>query len=292
MLWLMKRSLLPLALLLPALALGTNRPLVCVGLPPQRWLVRQVAGDRVDVGVLLAPGQNPHTFEPTARQVRELTRADLYLTIGFPFERTVIARVRQIAPRWKSADVAAGVPRRRGEGADAQTRGDEHGDGDAADGADPHVWLAPSNMALVASNTVAALAALDPAGAAAYAAGLERLRGTLGALDADLRRELAPAAGRVLLAYHPSWGYFCDAYGLRQVAIEAEGRPPTARQLAAILDLARQEKVAAVFTEPAYDPRPAEILARQVGARAVRLDPLAEEWDTNLRVVARAILAR
>ena len=261
---------------------AAERPLVYAGLPPESWLVRRLAGGRVDVGLLLAPGQNPHTYEPTARQAAELARARLLLTMGMPFERLVAAKARAVNAGLVVRDVSSGVPRRQ----DAAHGGDPD---DPADGTDPHVWTAPLFMAAMATNTAAALAACDPAGWDVYTSELARVTAALSRLQADLQARLAPVRGRVLLTYHASWGYFADAYGLRQVCVEAEGRAPSARQLSAVVDLARRERVRTVFVDRAFDPKPARTVARQIGADVVVVDPLAENWDANLREVAEQV---
>jgi zinc transport system substrate-binding protein len=279
-----------LGFLLAAGVAAADRPLIYVGLPPQRWLVRQLAGDRLQVGLLLSPGQNPHTFEPTARQVRELSAAHGYLMMGLPFERALVKKVQATNPVLQVFDVASGVPRR-------MTPAHAHHPGEAEDadgcceGADPHVWLTPAAMVILASNTVVALVACDPEGRGTYEARLTHFREQCARLDADLRALLAPVRGGVMLTYHASWGYFTDAYGLRQVAIETEGRAPAARQLAALIDLAKQQKVRRIFLEPPYDPKPGQTLARQIRAEVATIDPLAEDWDMNLRRIAELVRA-
>ena len=273
-------------------AAAAERPLVYVGLPPQRWLVQQLASNRVQVGLLLAPGQNPHTFEPTSRQVKQFASANCYLLMGLPFEKALVKKVQAINPGLRVIDVTAGIPRRiQVAHAHAHPHGsdEDHDEDGCSEGADPHVWLTPGAMTTLASNTVAALVALDPDGRSGYEARLAHVRERLARLDSELRMLLAPVRGGVLLTYHASWGYFTDAYGLRQVAIEAEGRAPAARQLAELIDLAEKERVRKVFTEPPYDPRPSQTLARQIGAEVEMVDPLAEEWDTNLRAIAEKI---
>ena len=288
--WMRIGLLLGFCLLTAASAAG--RPSIYVGIPPQRWLVRQLAGDRVDVGLLLNPGQNPHTFEPPARQVREVSAADRYLAIGLPFERAVVAKVQAINRKLIVTDMAAGVPRRLSATHEHAAHAGHDADDDAcASGADPHVWLTPSALATMATNTVAALVACDPEGRAIYETRLRQVVENLTLLDKDLRILLAPVRGGVMLTYHPSWGYFTDAYGLRQVTIEAEGRAPAARQLAERIELAKKEQVRRVFTEPPFDPKPAQTLARQIGAEVVTIDPLAENWDANLRAVATQVRA-
>ena len=273
-------------------ATAAERPLVYVGLPPQRWLVQQLASNRVQVGLLLAPGQNPHTFEPTSRQVREMSAAQVYLMMGLPFERALVKKVQAVNSGLRVIDVTTGVPRRiQPAHAHAHGADENHDEDGCCEGADPHVWLTPDAMTTLASNTVAALVALDPAGKGEYEARLAHLRERMARLDSELRTLLAPVRGGVLLTYHASWGYFTDAYGLQQVAIEAEGRAPAARQLAEVIDLAKKERVRKVFTEPPYDPRPSQTLARQIGAEVEIVDPLTEEWDTNLRAIAEKIRA-
>ena len=285
----------PFYTLLAAIGLGVSgavsaadKPLIYVGLPPQRWLVQQLAGNRVQVRLLLSPGQNPHTFEPTARQVRELSAAQGYLMMGLPFERAVMKKVQAVNPRLQVRDMTAGVPRRT---LPAHAHADEPDDDGCCEGADPHVWLTPAAMAIMASNTVDTLVAFDPEGRAAYEARLAQLRVQFARLDADLKTLLAPVRGGVLFTYHASFGYFTDAYGLRQVSIEAEGRAPAARQLAALIDLAKKEHVRRVFTEPPYDPKPSQTIARQIDAEVVTVDPVAEEWDVNLRAIAEQVRA-
>ena len=260
-------------LLLATVAAAAEAPLLYVGLPPQRWLVRQLAGDRVQVGLLLTPGQDPHTFEPTARQVKQFASANGYLMMGLPFEKALVKKVQAINPALQVRDMTAGVPRRMQPAHAHPGEKDDDEDG-CYEGADPHVWLTPAAMAIMASNTVDALVALDPAGKGIYESRLTSLCAQLARLDAELRTLLTPVRDGVLFTYHPSWGYFTDAYGLRQVAIESEGRAPAARQLAALIDLAKREKVRRVFTEPPYDPKPSQTLARQIDAEVATIDPL------------------
>ena len=274
-----------IGLTLATVAAAAECPRIYVGLPPQRWLVQQLASNRVEVGLLLSPGQNPHTFEPTAHQVKALSTAQLYLIMGLPFERVVVKKVQAIQPGLQVREMAAGVPRRDSP-AHLHAGQDED---DCCEGADPHVWLTPTAMGIMASNTVAALVCFDPAGQGFYEARLAQLQLQLAQLDAELRTTLAPVRGGVLFTYHASWGYFTDAYGLRQVSIEAEGRAPAARQLVALIDLAKQAKVRRVFTEPPYDPKPSRTVARQIGADVAIIDPLAESWAANLRAVAAQV---
>ncbi len=290
------RLLTPVLLLLGAvLRVGAApRPLVFVTIPPQRWLVRTLAGEAVEVELLVAPGQNPHTFEPAGRQVARLSRAQGWLTIGLPFERTLMAKARATRPGLAEYPIHAGVPRlgapphpSRGHDHDVAAAGSE--DCCGADGADPHLWLAPRNMAVMATNTCRALQNLMPQEQTRLDASLSELTGALARLEREFAATLAPAAGQTFWVYHPSWAYFAEAFGLHQQAVEQEGREPSGRQLARLIESARAARARVLFADPQFDPGPIRTLARQLGARVVTLDPLAEAWPENMRHVAAAL---
>ena len=288
----------PPALLLGALltAGAAPKPVLFVTIPPQRWLLRSLAGEAVEVELLVAPGQNPHTFEPTGRQLARLARAQGWLTIGLPFERTLLAKARASRPGLAEYPVHAGVPR-----LGAPPHGHEHTEHTdahtsaaddpccAPEGADPHIWLAPRPMAQLATNTCRALQQILPDARERLGAALAELTVSLARLERELAATLAPAAGRTFWVYHPSWAYFAEAFNLRQQAVEQEGREPSGRQLARLIESARAARARVLFADPQFDPGPIRTLARQLDARVVTLDPLAEAWPDNLRHVAAVL---
>ena len=291
------RLLSPALLLLLGAVLTAGaapRPLVFVTIPPQRWLVRRLAGEAVEVELLVAPGHNPHTFEPAGRQFARLARARGWMTVGLPFERTLLAKARATRPGLAEYPVHAGVPRlgapphpSRGHGHDVSAAGAEACC--EAEGADPHLWLAPRNMAVMATNTCHALQDIMPQEQPRLDAALAELTGALARLERELAATLAPVAGQTFWVYHPSWAYFAAAFGLRQQAVEQEGREPSGRQMARLIESARAARARVLFADPQFDPGPVRTLARQLGARVVTLDPLAEAWPENMRHVAAAL---
>lgn len=289
------QRLLPPALLLVALltAGAAPKPIVFVTIPPQRWLVQTLAGDAVQVELMVAPGQDPHTFEPSGRQMARLARAQGWLTIGLPFEGTLLAKARGACPDLKSFAVDQGIPRLGGHahaGHDHSAAAEKHETcGAVHDGTDPHIWLAPRGMLQMATNTCRVLQSLLPAEEARLAAALAELTDKLIQLERELTGTLAPVAGKTFWVYHLSWAYFAKAFGLHQQAVEQDGREPSARQLARLIESARADRVRVLFTDPHSNPGPVRTLARHLDARVATLDPLAEVWPDNLRHVATAI---
>ncbi len=267
------------------------RPVVFVSIPPQAWLVKRLAGDAVEVQTLLAGGVNPHTYEPNARQLRKLAEASLYLTVGMPFEAPLAERAGVLNPSLTVAAMDTGIAKR---GAPAQGHAHDHGaPGHVCGGAggDPHIWLSPRLMGAMASNTVTALERALPALQPGLAGRLAATAAEIRATDDAVRERLAGLRTRTWVVYHPSWSYFAERYGLVLLAVEEDGKTPSARHLAAVIRQAREAGVRVVFTEPQYDRRPVTTLARQVGARLEVIDPLAEAWPELMRDVAEKLAA-
>ena len=167
--------------------------------------------------------------------------------------------------------------------------GEEHGD-HGHDGMDPHIWLDPALVKIQAENIRDGLSRVDPAGAETYSASTTAFHRELDELDREIRAILAPIPEdrRTFLVFHPSWGYFARAYGLTQAAIEVEGKEPSPRDMARIIAMGKESGARVVFVQPQFSEKSAAVIARQIGARVVRLDPLAEDWADNLRRAAHA----
>jgi len=287
----------PLALLIVALAAACGSgpapgdgevPTVWVAIPPQREIVERVAGGAVHVEVLLPPGQSPATYEATPRQLASLEHAATYLSLGVPFETVLLPRLRSSSPGLEIVDLRRGVelvpmdePHRHSDEAAA---GASHGAQP-----DPHIWLDPVRVAQVAEATRDALCAVEPDGCGAFSSGLLAYRRELSELDTRLDRLLAPCRGHDLLVFHPAYGYLARRYGMRQVALEADGKPPTPRRLADIADRIDVAGQTTLFVQPQFAGAAATAAAQALGVDIVELDPLAPDLVANLDRMANAI---
>lgn len=259
---------------------------VAVSVEPYAWLVRSVGGDRVEVQVLVGSGATPETYQPSDADVSRVMRSRVYFRTGAPFERAPWFRALAGAGRIEVVDLLAGVDLLEMEGhthAGHDEEPHEHG------AADPHVWTSPRRLAIQARTVAAALVKADPSGRLAYEAGLRRTLVSLDRVDAELRGRLGPHAGRAFFVFHPAWGYFAADYGLRQVAVEVEGKEPTDRELTRLVARGREERVRVVFVQPQNRGAGAQAVADAVGAELVVADPLAPDLPANLRRVANRI---
>ncbi len=252
---------------------------VHASVPPIAALAREVGGARVAVHSLLRPADNPVTFAPTPRQLLALADSALYLRAGLPFEHTWMPRLRQVNPKMRVVDVREGF---------SLLPHPDHGHRE--DLPDPHLWTDPLAAIHIAERIQQALAALDPAHAEAYRRGFAATRARLLALDRWIRERLAarPVAG--FLVYHPAWGYFARRYGLRQLAIEHQGKQGGARWLTDLIERARRDGIRVVLVQPQFDHRQAEQIARAIDARLVTIDPLAADQEAELRRLVEALV--
>ena len=260
---------------------------------PQAWFVERIGGPRVRVDTLVAPGQNPHTYEPTPKQMARLARAGVYFSVGFPFEKQILEKVTADNPALRVVDTRAGVTLRyltKEEAAHEEAEhGGKEGHGEEAGEPDPHFWLSPRNAGIMAATIAKGLAEADPGHAAEYEERRAALQADLDKTDAALAKALAPLKGRPLFVYHPAFGYFADAYGLKQVAVEIEGKEPSAKQLGAMIDEARKAGARVVFVQPQFSKKSAEAVAKAIGGVVVEMDDLAPDYLKNLDDMAAKI---
>ena len=261
-----------------------EKPIVFVSIMPQAGLAKAVAGGLIEIHALVGEGRSPHAYAPTGLQLVRLGEADALLTIGEPFEKQLLKKIIPLYPE------LAIVPTH----ADITMRPMSHAHHDEqcthAHGAmDPHIWLSPENAAAIAENISRALQQIDPNNAEIYQNNYEDLEGQLSQLDRDIRERLGDQKGSRFYVFHPSFGYFADAYGLEQVPIELDGKSPSPRQLAALIEQARIDGIKVVFVQKQFPVGSAKAIADALDGTVVQLDPLAEDSIANLQLIAESI---
>ncbi|MFN2381574.1 MAG: metal ABC transporter solute-binding protein, Zn/Mn family [Guyparkeria sp.] len=258
---------------------------VAVSIPPQAYFVEAIGGDHVDVQVMVPANAEPVTYEPTPRQMAALSRADLYFSIGVPFEKGWMPRFRSANAEMTVVDTTANIQRRAMVSHDGHD-GHDHAPDDSA--RDPHVWLAPPLVRLQAETIRDALIEAAPEKAGDFHRGFRRFAEEISRLDQsilDALTDIDPAARRFLV-FHPAFGYFGASYGLEQMPIEVEGKEPGPRELAGIIDRARERGIRVIFIEPQFAQGAARTIAREIDGEVLTLDPLARDWPAGMRAIA------
>lgn len=263
---------------------------VFVSIVPQKYFVQQIGKDLVDVHVMVQPGASPATYEPKPREMVDLSKARIYFAIGVPFENTWLRKIAAANPRMTVVHTDQGIEKipmaaPHHHDHEGQERHQEYGI------PDPHIWLSPPLVKIQARTILNALQQMDPSHRSAYEANYHQFVSRIDALDNQLKKTFAGKKGLQFMDFHPAWGYFAQAYGLRQVPIEIEGKEPKPAQLKGLIEHARQKAIRVIFVQPQFSTRSARLVAREIGARVVFADPLAVDWIANLREVAEKFKA-
>ncbi|MCS6843135.1 MAG: zinc ABC transporter substrate-binding protein [Caldilineales bacterium] len=257
-------------------------------------VVRQVAGDAVDLTVLLPLAVDPHSYQPTPQDAAKIAKAEVVFVNGLGLEGFLDKLIENAGRQAQVVVVSNGIEAmeghehehegeehaHEGEGEAHAEKGEQHGsEAEEHDhgGVDPHVWLDPNNVRVWARNIAAALSELDPANAAAYRANAQRYDQTLQALDAWIQEQVAqvPAEQRKLVVDHDSFRYFARRYGFETVGAVIPGfstlSAPSAQEMAQLEDAIRALGVKAVFVSAASNTALAERVARDTGTQVVFL---------------------
>jgi zinc transport system substrate-binding protein len=269
---------------------------VFVSLLPQRFFMQQICKDSVAIEVMVEPGANPHTYEPKPSQMKKLASSRAYFAVGISFEDSWLEKFTGVNPNLKVVHTDTGIDKLTmadHHDEDGQPEEDLHGEAHHAEdhhgGPDPHIWLSPALVKKQAETMKNALTGLFPDKDAFFQANLDAFIKEIDVLDAHLRALLRGKEGMRFMVFHPSWGYFARDYGLEQVAVEVAGKEPKPHQLRQLIELAREQNIHVIFTQPQFSAKSARLLAKEISGEVLPLDSLAEDWLTNMRLVAESL---
>jgi len=245
---------------------GADKVKVAVSIAPLADLAQQVGGEHVTVTTLVPPAASPHTYEPTPAQVKEVADANVMVLIGLGFEFWAEDIIESAAnPDLIVIHTSEGI----------EVIHDEH-EHEGHEVGNPHVWLNPRNAMVQVRHLRDVLIEADPAHQAEYEANAEATLAHLEALDEEITAQIATWSHREFIAFHPSWVYFAQRYGLTQAAVveRTPGKEPSPAELAEIIETARRIGAKAIFAEPQFSPKAAETIAAESGAQVLFLNPL------------------
>lgn len=278
----MKRYVLLCLLLLSGHVYAGTKPLVFVSILPQKFFIEQVSQGLVEVEVMVGPGQNPTTYEPTPRKISALARADIYFSIGVPFENAWLNRISSNYPQMKVVQCCDDIIDMSALHADA-----EHAEHQADD---PHVWTSPNNVIAIARRIGQELSGLDSKNTDRYAQSTADFIQRLSELDQQIGKLTQDLSKRKLIVSHPAWSFYAAEYGFEQISIEQNGKDIQASSLRNLIRQARQDNIKAVFTQPQYNDKAARIIATELGGKVYSLDPLAYDYIENMLITTRLIV--
>ena len=230
-------------------------------------VVAQVGGDAIELHVLMAAGQDPHSYEPTARDIANVEQAHVIFVNGFDLEQTLLTTLRTTGASVPIIAVSEGIePIPAGEHEEGE-HGEEHEHGEF----DPHVWLNPLNVVIWAENIAGALAEIDPANAETYHRNAAAYAEELRALDAEIEAAIAriPHEQRRIVSNHHALAYFAKRYDIMVVGTVYAGSSslaePNAGDLARLVQAIEEQDIRAIFVETSISDQLARVVAEEIG---------------------------
>ncbi len=257
-------------------------PVVTVSILPLKYLVGRIAGERFDIQVLTPPGANHETYEPTPKQVKMLDDSKILFMNGYLMFEDNLTRKFARSSGVELVDLSAGVDLIAGET-------EIHGDHVHMHGVDPHFWLSPKEVRVMAANILNALSKTDPDGREYFENNYHRLINDIDSLDIDIKNTLMQTRLRSFIIYHPALSYFARDYNLDQISIETEGKEPSARHIKTVTDQARALGITTVFIQQQFSTTTAEAVAKEIGGRVVSIDPVPENWLQSMYDMAKQL---
>ena len=248
-------------------AKNDNANKITVSIEPLRYLTEQIVGDRFEVVTMVPKGSSPETYEPTARQMADLSESILYIKVGeLGFERTWMPRLTSNAPHITVVNSSEGITSHIGD--------------------DPHSWMSARNAIIMAHNIYKAVKRIDVKDSVFFRQRLDSLCNVIHATDKYIRQTTAQAQCKSFIIYHPALTYFASDYGLEQLALEEHGREPSAAELEQIISTARAKGVKTMFVQREFANRNVDIITNTIGARKVEINPLGYDWNKEMRTIA------
>lgn len=258
------------------------KPIALVSIAPYQYLVERVGGDRLQVQTIVPSGANPHSFEPTAKQVQNLSQGTIWFRIGEPFEEKIIPILKERNESLEFLDLR--------EGLDLMADASSLTCHDCAmEHLDRHIWMSPTLAAVQVEAIVQTLSDSFPEFAPEFKQKGAVLVQELMDLDLEIRHILKPVKKRFLLVSHPAFGYFCRDYQIEQISVEYEGKDPRPHHLEEILKTAITHSLDFTLALPQYNNKGAQVIAEKLHVPVKWIDPYSPDYFDMMRHLARLI---
>jgi zinc transport system substrate-binding protein len=278
---------------------------VTVSIPPQKYFVAAIGKDDVAVTVMTGKGRDPHTYEPTAAQMAGISKAEIYIAVGVPFESQWLPKFSSLAPSMHVITLQNHIERIKGEpdlalrdtsGKQTAHKHEEHAHGGhhhdhGLEGDDPHIWLSPKIMADTVPVIVKDLSGARPEKAALFAERGNKLVAETRALDAEIAAMFKglPENRKTFLTFHQSWAYYAHNYGLHEAAVELEGREIGPKSMVLLLDFAKKNSIKVLVSDPMTSKSALAALSKSFEAEVITATPLDENWPSSMRTFSEKL---
>ncbi|MEA2019490.1 MAG: zinc ABC transporter substrate-binding protein [Campylobacterota bacterium] len=275
-----------------------------VSVLPQMTFVKAIGGDKVNVSLMVKPGNSPHTYEPKPSQMKDIAKADIYFSIGVEFENSWLPKFANQNRKMKILNISNGigkmemVKRKHHKKEYQEEHHEKHheedeGDHDKHHSFDPHVWTSPNNVKIIAKNILTHLVEIDKINKKYYEKNYRKFIQSIDDTDKKIKNILKDTKrGAKFMIFHPAWGYFAKQYHLTQIPIEAEGKSPKPKEIIKLINNAKKQNIQAILTAPEFSDKIAKQIANELNISVVPISALNPKWSENLIRLAKIVSSK
>ena len=247
------------------------RPTIATSLACQGYFIKKLVNDFADVQVLMPPTGNPHTFEPSVKQVKIVSKALAYIKIGHPdltFESVLVKKVAESNKKIRIVNASQGI---------------------SLETDDPHIWTSPKSTIIMARNIASKLKEVFPDKVAQIALKEAETYNEILQIDKELSEIFRNIPNKTFFVFHPAWGYFARDYGLVQIAVEEHGKEPSVAHTSEVIRKARERGAKTLFIQVQTSRPSAQAVANDMGVNLEVLDVMLSDWPKDIRSMAQKI---
>lgn len=250
---------------------------IIVSIEPLKYIVEEITEGDFRVDVLVPQGTSPETFDPAPRQIMALDKAQMVFAVGLiDFEQALLKRVGK-----NITNLSDGVELMAGACSHAHEGHHHHG-------IDPHIWTSPRELKIMAYNTHKRIMQQYP-DSVKYTKAYEALVQELDSLDRECELKISTSDTKAFAIYHPALTYYARAYNIEQIAIEADGKEPSAKHIANIIDKAHDKAIRTLLYQVEYPRSVVDVVAKDMGIEPKEINPLASNPLQFIKDVTNAI---
>lgn len=266
----------------------TNKQSITVSVLPQKYFVEKILGDKFNINVMIPPGASPVTYEPSPRQMKELSSSITYLRIGhIEFEKAWMGKLQNLNPEMDIIDLSINaelIESEHNHETDHNISGHHH------HGVDPHIWTSPKEVKKLTDLIYEYFVKEYPESKPEFENNYKEFNREIDSLNSYLENQLQAYQGRKFLIFHPALSYIARDYGLEQITIEIDGKEPTPANIQRIIEVAKEEDIKVVFVQNQFSTHNAEVIANEIKGRVVQIDPLAYNWNESVKMIVDEIV--
>ncbi len=254
-----------------------GKDVIIVSILPQKYFIERIAGDVVDVSVLIPPGASPATYSLLPSQLKEIANSEAWFTMKhIGFELSWTDKIMATNEEMKVFNLSEGIDLIAAE---------EHVHDDHVhfSGVDPHFWMAPQEIQIIAKNTLDALIKMYPEQKKIFTENYEQLKSEVDEVDQYISQVLSGVNQKSFLVFHPALTYFARQYGLEQLAIENMGKEPSPKHMQEVLQFAKENDIKFIFIQKEFDRANAQIIADEIDGSVIQINPLNYDWVAQMK---------